>query len=155
MPACRLEDRPGLDANIFGVLRPLVPPADEGVESLFLTQVRPGGGDLSDSDGHRGVVGPFTGLPAEAPASHHRDLEFRAAWWAELVGGTQGVTGCGAQQNADGAVKLSGCQCHRSSLLSPTDTWARAEAVAPKRLGRALNPPPGVSSRVVTPAGGE
>ena len=95
--ACPAEDRPGLHANIFGVLRPLVPPPDEGVERLFLTQVRPGGGHLSDGDGHGGVVGPLTGLPAEAPAAHHGDLEFRAAGRAELVGGTQGVTGCGAQ----------------------------------------------------------
>ena len=89
-----------------------MPPPDEGVERLFVTQVRPGGGDLSDGDGHRGVVGPFAGLPAEAPAPHHRDLKFRAAGRAELVWGTQGVTGCGAQQSADGPVKLCGCQCH-------------------------------------------
>ena len=67
--------------------------------------------------------------PSRSSTAHHGDLEFRAAGRAELVGGTQGVTGCGAQQNADGPVKLCGCQCHRSSLLSPTDMWAPVEAV--------------------------
>jgi hypothetical protein len=74
-----------------------MPPPGEGVERLFVTQVCPRGGDLGYGDGHRSVVGPFTGLPAGAPAAHHGDLEFRAAGRAELVGGTEGVTGCGAK----------------------------------------------------------
>ena len=90
-----------------------MPPPDDGVERLFLTQVRPGGGHLSDRNSHGGVVRPFAGLPAEAPAPHHGDLKFRAAWRTELVCGSECITGCGAQQNAAGPVKLSGCQCHR------------------------------------------
>ena len=45
---------------------------------------------------------------------------------AEFVCGTQYVAGCGAQQNAAGAVRvLSGCQSHGQSFLSPTDMWVR------------------------------
>jgi hypothetical protein len=110
--ACSAEDRARLHTNVFGVLGPLVPPPDNDVERLFLTQVRPRGGDLGDGDSHGGVVGPFTGFPAEAPATDHGDLKFWPPWRAELVGGTEGITGCSAQHNADSPVKLSGCQFH-------------------------------------------
>ena len=40
---------------------------------------------------------------------------------AELVGGTQGITGCGAQQSADSPVKLCSCQCHE--IASPFTHW--------------------------------
>jgi len=53
------------------------------------------------------------------------DFKFRAAWWPEFVGGTEGVTGCGAQQHSAGPVKLCGSQGHGQSFLSPTDMWAR------------------------------
>ena len=112
LPGRCAQDTTGLNANVFRVVHPLVPPPGEGVERMFLTQVRPGEGNLSDRNSHGSIVGPLAWLPAEAAAPHHGDLEFRAAGWAELVCGTQGITGCGAQQNAASAVKLSGSQCH-------------------------------------------
>jgi hypothetical protein len=44
---------------------------------------------------------------------------------------------------ADADIALSGCQCRRSSLLSPTDTWARANAVAPEGAKQSTNAPAG------------
>ena len=79
--------------------------------ALFLVEVCPSCGDLGDGNRHRRVVGPFAGLPAEASATDHGHLKFRAAGSAELVRSTQGITGCGAQQCADSTVKLSSRQC--------------------------------------------
>ncbi len=128
-----------------------MPPADQGVERLFLAQVRPSGGQFSDRDRHRGVVGPFTWLPAEAAATHHRDLEFRAAWRTELVCGTEGIAGCRAEQDADASVELSSCQFHEQSLLSPTvsghaPNGGSVMCWCPRRgLSSLLVPPSGVS----------
>ena len=122
--ACAAENRPRLHTNIFGVLGPLVPPPDQGVERLFVTKVGPSGGHLSDGDGHRRVVGPFAGLPAEAAAPHHRHLEIRAAGRPELIRSTQGITGGGAQQHSDGPINLCGSQCHEIASPFTHRQWA-------------------------------
>jgi hypothetical protein len=74
---------------------------------LFLPQVRLAGGYLGDRDSHGGVVSPFAGLPPEAATAEHCDVKLWAAWRAEFVCGTEGITGCGSQQNTAGPVKLS------------------------------------------------
>ena len=89
-----------------------MPPPHDGVERLFLAHSCSRGGHLNNRDCHGGVVGPFAWLPAEAAASHHGDLEAGGRGVDRTQGGTQGVTGCGAEQDADGTVKLSGCQFH-------------------------------------------
>jgi hypothetical protein len=85
---------------------------NDSVERLLATQVGTSCGHLSDGDGHRGVVGPFTGFPGEASAAGHGDLKFWAARRTEFVWRTQGITRCGGQQYTDGTVELSGRQFH-------------------------------------------
>src|SRR6476659_6318627 len=121
-----------------------MPPPHEGVELLFVTQFRPGSGHLSNRDGHGGVVGPFTWLPAEAPASHHRDLELGAAGRAELIRSTQGITGGSAQQSADSPVKskLSNLEVVQGFSAGSLTAWI---VRAPAEVGRLVD----------TPAGGE
>jgi len=148
------EDRPGLHTNVFGVLRPLMPPTGDGIERLFLTKVRPGGGYLGDGKSHRGVVGPLAWLPAEGPTAHHGDFQLRAAWRAELIGGTQGVSGCGAQQDAAGPVKLCGSQRYRSNLPSPTESGHELMRWPPKGAKRSTGPRRGLRSVVRAPVGG-
>jgi hypothetical protein len=57
---------------------------NDGIESRFLTQISPRGSSFGDGDGHRRVVGPFTGLPCAAAS--HGDFQLGSAWWAELIG---------------------------------------------------------------------
>jgi hypothetical protein len=54
----------------------------------------------------------------ECHRPHHRHLKLRAPGRTEFVCGTEGITGCGAQQDTAGPVKLAGCQCHRPISLS-------------------------------------
>ena len=84
----------------------------QGVEHLVTTRVRSRGGDLGDGERHGGVIGPLPGLPAEASAAHHGDLEIGSTGRTELIGRAEGVSGCGAEQNPAGAVKLSSCVGH-------------------------------------------
>jgi len=91
---------------------PVVPTLDDGVLSLFVAQVGPGGEHLGDHDRHRGVIGPFARLPSEATAAHHGDLLFRAACGLELVRRAQSVTRCGGDQHPAGPIDLCRRQLH-------------------------------------------
>ena len=76
------QDRAGLPADVFGVSGPPVPALDDVVERLFVTQVRSGGRDLGDRDGHRRVVGPLAGLERSQPTADPPD---------RMVGGRIGL----------------------------------------------------------------
>lgn len=97
-----VEYGPGLDPNIFGGPRPVVPARDDGVLRRLVAQIDTGGRDLRDRDGHRGVIGPFARLPR--PAAGHLHGQLGSARRLELVRRTQGIAGGGTQQDTFGSI---------------------------------------------------
>ena len=91
------EHRPGLDADIFGARSPIQPARGDRVLGGLVTQVRAGGGDLGDRDGHRGVIGPLPGLPPLT--ADHGHLTLRPQGRPKLVRRPQRVAGSHPQQD--------------------------------------------------------
>jgi len=110
----RLIDAVGqaLHADVFRGFRPLVPASDDRVQRCLGFQVGAGGGDLSNRDGHRGVVGPFSRLKRPQVAADHANRLVGTTGRIELVSGAQGVTGGGGQQRPAGPITLCSSQLH-------------------------------------------
>jgi hypothetical protein len=98
----RPQHRTGLVADVLCGRRPLAPAGHDRVLRLVGGQVRTGGGDLGDRDGHRGVIGPFAGLPPERPATDQADGQLGSAGRSELVRGAEGVAGGRGEQDTAG-----------------------------------------------------
>lgn len=64
-------------------------------------------GDVEDAPGHGGVASPLTGREVPEAAAEHGGAVRADLAAAELVGGTEGVADCRAQDRAAGPVCAS------------------------------------------------
>jgi hypothetical protein len=104
--ACRVEDDPGLRADILRVRAPVEEALGDLVECRIAGQVGAGGRHLRDADGHRGVVAVLARIEAERSAAGHDRLERCRQRRAELVRDAQGVAAGLAEQDAGGAIRV-------------------------------------------------
>ena len=71
VPGGAAQHRTGLDADVLGPQRPVIPALHEQILSRLIAEIQTAGGHLGDGDHHRGVVGPLADLPRAAGLHDH------------------------------------------------------------------------------------